>query len=222
LSDDTTLITRRPSLREDVCGALRAALVAGQLRPGEVYSAPRLARQFGVSATPVREALLQLVTEGLLRPVPNKGFRVVEISEPDLDEIAALRHLLEAPAVAELARRRDQAGLNGLREQAGQICAAADEGDVIRYLEADLAFHLGMLAALGNRRLVAMVRELRAQTRLYGLSRLAHSGQLAASAREHLDLLDLVRAGDAPEAEALMRRHIGHTRGIWASSTIIR
>jgi DNA-binding GntR family transcriptional regulator len=214
-------ITRRPSLREDVCGALRAALVAGQLRPGEVYSAPRLAGQFGVSATPVREALLELVAEGLLAPVPNKGFRVVEISDPDLDEIAALRHLLEAPAVAELARRAGDAPLDGLREQAERILAAAAEGDVIRYLEADLAFHLGMLGALGNRRLVDMVRELRAQTRLYGLSRLAHGGQLEASAREHLDLLDLVRAGDAVAAESLMRQHIGHTRGIWAAPAII-
>ena len=214
------VIERRPSLREDVGGALRAALVAGELRSGEVYSAPRLARQFGVSATPVREALLELVAEGLLAPVPNKGFRVVEISDVDLDEIAALRHLLEPPAVAQLAR----AGRvpDGLREQAEAICAAAADGDVIRYLEADLAFHIGLLAALGNGRLVAVVRELRAQTRLYGLSRLVHSGQLAASAREHLDLLHLGRDGDAPGAEALMRRHIGHTRGIWAAPSIIR
>jgi DNA-binding GntR family transcriptional regulator len=218
----TTVITRRPSLREDVCGALRAALVAGQLRPREMYSAPKLARQFGVSATPVREALLQLVAEGLLEPVRNKGFRVVEISEPDLDEIAALRQLLEVPAVGQLARDGDRARLAGLRERAEEICAAAGDGDVIRYLEADLAFHLGLLAALGNTRLLAMVRDLRAQTRLYGLSRLAHSGQLAASAREHLDLLDLVLAGNPERAEGLMRRHIGHTRGIWAAPAIIR
>ncbi|HKT03890.1 MAG TPA: FCD domain-containing protein, partial [Rugosimonospora sp.] len=86
------------------------------------------------------------------------------------------------------------------------------------YLEADLAFHLGLLDGLGNARLLAIVRELRAQTRLYGLTRLAHSGQLAASAGEHLTLLELVRAGDAAGAEALMRRHIGHTRGIWAGT----
>jgi DNA-binding GntR family transcriptional regulator len=200
---------------------LRAALVAGELRPGEVYSAPRLAQRFGVSVTPVREALLELVTEGLLAPVPNKGFRVVEISDADLDEIAALRQLLEPPAVGELVRRAGGVPA-GLREQAELICAAAAEDDVIRYLEADLAFHLGLLAALGNGRLVALVRELRAQTRLYGVSRLAHGGQLAASAGEHLDLLELVRAGDAAGAEALMRRHIGHTRGIWAAPTIIR
>lgn len=210
------MIERRPSLREDVAGELRAALVAGELRPGEVYSAPSLARRFGVSATPVREALLHLAAEGLLEPVRNKGFRVVEISEPDLDEIAALRRLLEVPAVGQLARDPGRADLAGLAEAAERIRAAAAGGDVIRYLESDLTFHLGLLAALGNGRLVAIVRELRAQTRLYGLTRLARTGELTASAQEHLDLLELVRAGDAPGAEALMRKHIGHTRGIWA------
>ncbi|HKT05736.1 MAG TPA: GntR family transcriptional regulator, partial [Rugosimonospora sp.] len=108
------MITRRPSLREGVAGALRAALVAGELRPGEVYSAPKLARRFGVSATPVREALLHLADEGLLAAVPNKGFRVVEISDRDLDEIAALRQMLEVPAVGELARGSAAPGLDTL------------------------------------------------------------------------------------------------------------
>ncbi len=64
---------RGPSYRERVADALRAALIAGELRPGEVYSAPGLATRFGVSATPVREALLDLAKEGLVDVVPNKG-----------------------------------------------------------------------------------------------------------------------------------------------------
>src|ERR1043166_8203181 len=71
---------RRSSYRERVAAALRAALIAGGLRPGEVYSAPDLAPRFGVSATPVREAMLELVKEGLVGTVPNKGFRVTSVS----------------------------------------------------------------------------------------------------------------------------------------------
>ncbi|MDQ7908487.1 GntR family transcriptional regulator [Phytohabitans sp. ZYX-F-186] len=209
-------LTRRPSLRADVSQALRTAIVTGQLRPGQVYSAPKLAVRFGVSATPVREAMLELVKDGLLETVPNKGFRIVEVSERDMDEIAALRGLLEPPAVAEVARAGDRERVRTLRPAAEAIVAAAGAGDLIGYLQADLDFHIGLLGLLGNRRLVGIVRDLRAQTRLYGLTRLAESGRLTASAAEHLDLLDLVEAGDAAAAEALMRQHIGHTRGIWA------
>ena len=74
-------VAGRQSLREQVGHALRAALVTGQLKPGEVYSAPGLAAQFGVSATPVREAMLDLAKEGLVEVARNKGFRVVAVGD---------------------------------------------------------------------------------------------------------------------------------------------
>lgn len=71
-------VIQRSSVRGQIVDALRAALVAGDLRPGEVYSAPVLGERFGVSATPVREAMQQLAIEGAVEVVPNRGFRVVE------------------------------------------------------------------------------------------------------------------------------------------------
>ena len=91
---------RADSLREQVSRALEAALVAGELQPGVLYSAPGLAEQFGVSATPVREAMLDLVKDGFVEVVRNKGFRVLEISESDLDQISQIRLLLEVPTTA--------------------------------------------------------------------------------------------------------------------------
>src|SRR5919199_1566442 len=90
LPDLPVLGGRKPSHRERVADALRAALIAGELRPGEVYSAPGLAARFGVSATPVREAMLDLVREGLVDTVPNKGFRVRDLSDRELDEITEM------------------------------------------------------------------------------------------------------------------------------------
>jgi len=206
----------RPSLRADVSQVLRAAVVTGELLPGRIYSVPKLAQQFGVSATPVREAMLELVQEGLLTPAPNKGFRIVEMSDDDLDEIAAVRLLLEPPATGEVARRGDREAVRLLRPVADSIVTSARAGDLAGYLSADLDFHLGLLALLGNRRLVDTVRGLRTQTRLYGLTRLAETDRLRGSAMEHLELLTLVEAGDDAGAEALLRRHIGHTRGIWS------
>ncbi|WP_433378534.1 GntR family transcriptional regulator [Streptosporangium sp. CA-115845] len=218
---DLPAVSERQSLREQVAHALRAALITGEMRPGMVYSAPALAAQFGVSATPVREAMLDLAKEGLVEAVRNKGFRVTELSERDLDELTELRRLIEVPTVSQLAGR--PAGTVGapnfeaLRPQAQAIVDAAERGDLLGYVDADIRFHLDLLALAGNSHLVEVVRDLRNRARLYGLSALHQRGGLVDSAREHLTLLDLLSAGDVSGAERLMREHIRHVRGIWAS-----
>src|SRR3954468_21289231 len=98
---------KKSSYRERVADALRAALIAGELLPGQVYSAPALAARFGVSATPVREAMLDHAKEGLVDTVPNKGFRVTAVSERQLDEYTQIRALIEIPTVVGLAGSAD-------------------------------------------------------------------------------------------------------------------
>lgn len=192
------------------------------MRPGVVYSAPALAARFGVSATPVREAMLDLAKDGLVEPVRNKGFRVTELSDAELDEITELRMLIEVPTVAALAgryrRHADEWGptIHRLRSTARELVGYAGDGDLIAYLEADRRFHLELLGLDGNRQLVAIVGELRSRSRLFGLEQLARRGLLVASAGEHEELVDLVVAGDGRGARALMRRHIEHVRGSWA------
>ena len=204
------------SLREQVSHALRAALVAGELRPGAVYSAPVLANGFGVSATPVREAMLDLAKEGLVEVVRNKGFRVTELSEADLDAFNEIRALIEIPVVTGLARTAQRDQLEALRPVAESIVEAARERDLIAYVEADQAFHLGLLALSGNRHLVDVIADLRNRSRLYGLPALADAGTLAASAGEHLVMLDHLVRGDVEQVEQLMRAHLGNVRSLWA------
>ncbi|MCL2780877.1 MAG: GntR family transcriptional regulator [Actinomycetia bacterium] len=210
-------IANRRSLREEVTDSLRAAVVAGQMRPGVVFSVPALAEQLNVSATPVREAMLDLMKEGLVAAVRNKGFRVTELTEKELDDITKLRALLEIPTVRELSLAGKDAELEALRPVAAEIVEAAAAGDVLRYVNVDRSFHLRLLALAGNPRLVAIVDELRARSRLYGLDRLARAGALLAFAGEHAELLDAMRARDPDRAEAVMRNHISHVRGIWAA-----
>lgn len=206
----------RPSMRVQIARSLRAALVAGQMEPGVTYSVPTLAERFGVSATPVREAMLDLAKEGLVEPMRNKGFRVVEISDHDLDELTDLRLLIEPPSVRRVADVITADDLTGLRTVAGQISQYAAVGDLINYVEADRLFHVTMLSLLGNQRLADTVEELRAHTRLLGLTKLASEGNLLGSAAEHLEILDALGSADGPTAERVMRRHVSHTRGIWA------
>ena len=210
-------IGERTSLRERVAESLRAALVSGRMVPGTTYSIPALAEQFGVSATPVREAMLDLVNEGIMSAVPNKGFRVVELSDAELDQITELRRLLEVPTVGGLAGAIDRASARRLRALADAVSDAARRGDVVAYVEADRELHLALLAEAGNPRLVEMVGRLRDQSRLYGLEQLAAEGVLVDSAAEHMRLIDALESGDRRAAERVMSHHLDHVRGIWAS-----
>ncbi|MGC0367517.1 DNA-binding GntR family transcriptional regulator [Rhodococcus sp. 27YEA15] len=207
----------RRNMREEIIETLRGAVISGALRPNEVYSAPVLAEQFGVSATPVREAMIDLAKEGLVEAVRNKGFRVKEPSEEELDNLTALRLLIEVPTVRRIAELGVAvADIEALRPLALGIEKAAVEHDLLAHVTIDMEFHSGLLALGGNAQLVDTVRSLRARSRIYGLKTLAERGELIPSSHEHAEILDLVEAGDAMGAEALMRRHIGHVRGIWA------
>ncbi|WP_328991369.1 GntR family transcriptional regulator [Kribbella sp. NBC_01245] len=207
---------KRESLRDNVAHALRAAVISGEMEPGTVYSAPMLGAKFGVSATPVREAMLDLVKEGLVISLPNKGFRVTEMSDDDLDNVTSLRLLIEPPTVRDVVPLIPAEDFPRLRELAEDIVVAAEAGNLIDYIEADRVFHVTLLAYSGNSRLVDVVSDLRSQTRLLGLTPLVESGRLGQSAAEHHELVDLVEARDAAGAEQLMLRHIGHVRGLWA------
>ncbi|MBD0737447.1 hypothetical protein BGM09_29815 [Streptomyces sp. CBMA29] len=199
-----------------------AAIVSGQMPAGEVFSAPTLAARFGVSATPVREAMLNLAKRGMVDILRNKGFRVTAVSEDDLRAIIDVRQLLEAPAVRRLSGRLTPTDLAHLRGLAEEIERGARDADLAHYLQADTTFHLTLLKLAGNTRLHDIVADLRAQTGLTGLTGLADlvaTEELQASAREHLEMLDLLEAGSADECEDLMVRHIGHVLGRWSGHT---
>jgi DNA-binding GntR family transcriptional regulator len=204
------------SLRDQAREVIRASILAGELEAGEIYSATVLADRLGVSPTPVREAMLDLASGELVEPVRNRGFRILTPDENDLDEISELRLMLEVPSMAIVADRAQDADFVALAHVVAEIEGTAAAADVSGFLLADRAFHLGLLELTGNRRLVRLVTQLRDQTRIAGIKELAREGRLMASAREHRDILEALRARDGGRAEELMRVHLIHTRGIWA------
>jgi DNA-binding GntR family transcriptional regulator len=206
---------RSDSLREQVTRALEAAVVAGELQPGEIYSAPALAERFHVSATPVREAMLDLVREGIMEAVRNRGFRVMTVSEADLDQISQIRLLIEVPIMSQVSKLLTPEKVAALNEAGRAIEAAAERGDLIDYLDCDRRFHALLISTIGNPRLTDLVDRLRRQARLFGLQELADSGRLLASAREHRTMVKVLQSGDVAGAESLMTVHVGHTRGLW-------
>lgn len=209
------------SLRAQIAEALRALLITGRMHPGAIYSAPKLATEFGVSATPVREAMLDLVNEGLVEVVRNKGFRVTEVSEQELDAMAELRLLIEPPVmgrVAETCEGQVAEDVEALRPLAREITAAAERQDLVSYIEADTGFHLRFLALHDNRHVVDVVRHLRSRSRLYGLTALTGTDLMLRLCAEHEEMVDLALARDRAGMTALVAQHIRHVRSAWAGS----
>ena len=207
------------SLRERVGRALRAAIISGEMAPGAVYSAPSLGTRFGVSATPVREAMIDLARENLVEIVPNKGFRVTRVGETDLDQMTEIRLLIEPPAVRKVTPIIPESDLVELRRLADDIVAGALKGDLVEYTEADRVFHLKLISYAENPRMTTLVSDLRSHTRLFGLAGLRERGELAEAAREHRAIVDAIESRDQDAVEAVMRAHIRQVRGRWARPT---
>jgi len=204
---------QRGTLKDEALGVVRAALLSGEMKPGRIYSANSLAAQLGVSNSPVREAMMELAAKGLLEVVRNRGFRVVEMSAADRQEVYDLRMMVEVPAVLTVAQRGlnddEQAVVRGLAQA---TLDSAHPDRMPEYLDADQAFHMGIVELLGNRRLNAIVENLRDQSRVRGSYHLAERGVLRQSAEEHLPIVEALIAGDAARLEALMVEHLDYAR----------
>ncbi|MEW1720179.1 GntR family transcriptional regulator [Streptomyces sp. NPDC093109] len=205
---------RRHSVRGQILDALRDALVGGDLVPGEIYSAPALGERFGVSATPVREAMQQLALEGAVQVVPNRGFRVTERGAGELAELAEVRALIEVPVMLRLARTVTAEQWSALRPLARATGVAAAVGDRAAYADSDRAFHRAVLALAGNGQLVAIAEDLhrRSQWPLTGAPA-PRQADLVADAAEHSALLDALIAQDLTAVQCLVREHFTGAAG---------
>ncbi|GAB2530752.1 GntR family transcriptional regulator [Paramicrobacterium agarici] len=209
-------IPQQSSLSDYVQQMLSTGIISGELAPGELLTVPTLAGKFGVSATPVREAMLGLARRGFVESVRNKGFRVTSVSDEELSHIVQVRLWLEPPAMYELAADFPEARAAELRSLADEIVAGAAGGDLAAYLQSDHAFHMALTRLLGNHTLAEMVADLRSRTRLVGLASMIKTQRLQDSAAEHVELLDFLAAGDQEGARDLMAKHIHHTLGWWS------
>ncbi len=201
------------SLRDKALEILRQAIVTGQIEPGELYSATALAKELGVSVSPVREAMLTLVNEGTLEAVRNRGFRIVELSQQDLVDVFELRLMLEVPSVGDLARMNLEAWQDDLERLV--VATENTVADATEFLARDRDFHLYLLGLRGNQRLLDMVTVLRDHTRLYGLGDGANQQLRVEAADEHRRLVAKILSHDDSGAERVMRQHLEHVQREW-------
>jgi len=198
---------RGSNLREQVVERVRSEIVSGRTPAGTVYSVPSLAAELGMSTTPVREALLELCRNGLLSPMRNRGFRVQAMTLEELDNLFAMRELLERFAMESLARQ----GLKDpkpARAMADVVAKAVDDGDIQAYIAGDRAFHKILVAAAGNPLQTKLILQLRDDMRLFGVDSEEGIQRQRASVQEHYQMIDLAIRQDVEAIGSLISRHI--------------
>ena len=204
-------VRQTSTVNSQVLDALRAAVITGELPAGTLHSVATLAGQLGVSRTPVREALIKLAQQGMVRFERNRGVRILQTSLHDLEEVFALRLLLEVPAIRRAVRLLTPSALRELRQVFAAMEKAVAVHDEFRMWERDRRFHRILLEASGNGRLAEYVDSLRDMVLRRGVSTAHRSRSLEDIVAEHRVVLERVEDGDADGAAEAMRAHILHT-----------
>ena len=198
------------NFQEQVADGLRQMIISGELGPGDALSEVNLAETFGISRTPVREALKQLQIEGLVEIRSRVGTFVAAPSRREINELFEMKQLLEGAAARLMAARGNIPELEAMRSNVADADAAVLAGDTARYAELVREFHEILIVGADNGKLATHYRILMNQL-AYGRlvkTSLAQPGRSLDSEREHHRVLDLIIAKDCAGAEQLMRHHV--------------
>ncbi len=214
------LAALKPTARivDSVHHALREAILAGTLSPGQALSVPELARQLDVSRSPVREAVLALVADGLAVEQPRRGVAVVVIDAADLLEIHEVRECVEGQAARLCAERASNATVRALSAVLTQQAAIVKCDDAAGWYDTNASFHGLIAEGAGNRRLAEVLLALQRQMRLGLRSVSSEPEQRRRGLGEHSAILDALIAQKGDLAERVMRDHILRTRATLAKS----
>jgi DNA-binding GntR family transcriptional regulator len=199
----------RSNLKTQVTEVIRTAIFSGEFQPGVVYKNGELAARYGVSRTPVREAILELESKGLVSIARGVGFRVNTPTAAESREVTEIRQVLEGWAMGEVAGRMTDEALNQAELLLDRVTQAAESSNLATYWSHDRAFHDYLVRQAGNERVAALLAEYRDTQRIPVLGRIAREGSLPDRNKDHIQLLQALRAGDADLASRLIREHIG-------------
>lgn len=198
-------LNRRPT-HELIADSLRQAILAGQLEPGERLNQEEMAKLFGVSRMPVREALLKLEVEGLVVSNLHKGFAVTELSADEVEDIFTIRMTLEGLATRLAVQNMTQERLNQMAELLQQQERYID--DLRLRLDINRAFHSTIYNAAKRPRLAALITNLRNIVEAYSRIYISVEGRTEATLQEHQAIYEACLQGDSELAERRIREHL--------------
>lgn len=205
---DTDMSLAAPALYEQVAERLRVRIYAHELAPGAWVDEQALADEFGISRTPMREALKVLAAEGLVTLKPRRGCYVTEMSERDLDEIFPVLALLEGRVAEEATRRLASADFLRLEKIHADLERHAAANDADKFFEANQAFHGALQELAGNRWLSQLIDDTRKFLKLTRRDSLRLEGRLKQSLEEHRQIMAAMKVRDAAAAALAMHNHI--------------
>ncbi len=208
-------------MREVAYAHIQKKIASRVLRAGTPVSELPIANELGISRTPTREAMRQLVAEGLLEEIPGRGVVVVTLERQDIFEIYELREALETQAVQKVARRTlsatESQNLKAVANAMGSLIEEMERSgreildpDQMNRLEAaDLGFHIYVLQIAGNRRSLKLVNDSRSLIRIFAKRRKGHALEdLRRIHQNHCDIIGAIEAGDSDAAAAILSAHI--------------
>ena len=204
----TSLILTAPALYEQVAERLRSRIFAHELAPGGWIDEQALAKEYGISRTPLREALKVLASEGLVVLKPRRGCYVTELSEQDIDEVFPVMAMLEGRVAEEAARRISSADFSRLTAIHDELEHQAAANDADRFFEANQRFHTALQEIAGNRYLAQLIDDARKVIKLTRRDSLRLDGRLKQSLAEHREILEALRLKDAELAGRRMHDHL--------------
>ena len=201
-----TKLNNRP-LYEDVADRLREQIFSKQLAPGSRLDEQSLAEQFGISRTPMREAIKVLASEGLVTIKMRRGAHVTEVNRGDLEQIYTVLSLLEGQAAKQTATKASEDQLNLLDHLHHRLEKAAADRDSEQFFEINSKFHELIQEIAGNRWMNGVIADLRKVLKLHRRDSLTSTGRIQNSLLEHREILKAILRRDELAAETAMRKH---------------
>lgn len=188
--------------------AIMKSILSNSMGPDEIYNEMVLAKDLGISRTPVREALLQLSVQGLVTFLPRKGIVVNRFTATDVDEIFEIRRAIESAAVGKLASIDPLPDVRSLQRSLMQQHEAVQEKNFWMYMQADRDFHVTLCQLTGNRRLVTIVENIRNIVHLMGTQALELPGRADSVFDEHKRILDAIVQQKPQQAKEAIVNHL--------------
>ncbi|UGT57931.1 GntR family transcriptional regulator [Nocardia asteroides] len=204
MTDESSALLGRSVHRQ-----IRQMVLAGELAPGRPLSVPALATQLGVSRSPVREAVQQLIYEGLAVSAPHAGAKVAAVDDAQIREVLAVRAVLDGLAAAAAATRLTDADLDKLASiLTAQEANLDDATDAARDAQLDLEFHTFLRDAAGNSCLSEELARLEAKAHLYRGDLWCSARNRRVALREHRRIVEALESGHAESARAAAEAHV--------------
>ena len=201
------------NLREQIYDILKNMIVHREIQPGEKINEERVARETGVSRTPIREALCRLENEKIIEMIPRRGAFVIRQTEATVREVLEIREVLEGLVTRLATMHMDEKTLGQLTKCLEKIRSIPDESRyLMKYTQSDIQFHSILLEACRNSMLQNMMATTNTHLQIIRLRTVVLPGRAKKTVEEHYEILKAIETGNEDRAETMMRKHVESVR----------